>query len=371
MIKIFDYTILCALFMFAILFPVSITGRYIGIGLATLAWIWRIFWTHKNELKGVYFTRILLIFIFVSVISFLLSPYKLDYRTIIPIEIFLYFLVVCGLNNFARAKLVLLCLAISIFISNIIVAVKYILIGAYSSRLEGFLDTNSVGGLLGMFLPLPLSFVVSPSKIRLVYLFFSIPMLFVLIFTFTRGAWLGLFCAIVIISLLSKKYKMLIITVGIVLLLGIIPSPVSERIKSIVSIKQNQERIEILRNALQRVRLSPIIGIGPGCYYYLGHKHCHNNFLQIFIERGLIGLILYIWLLVAAFYRIATIYSVAEGGRKILLSGILGSITGFVVHSMVDYTFSEETLYLFFFFLGIAILIKKSYEQENTYPTVS
>jgi O-antigen ligase len=164
--------------------------------------------------------------------------------------------------------------------------------------------------------------------------------------TLTRSAWLAAF-AVLTIAFLIRFRRWLwayatAVVVGLLLTASLAPQHWS-RLTSIVSLEDvsNYDRICMAEAGLHMIADRPLLGIGPGMvqqYYPIykhptAHrgdvKHLHNTLLQLAAERGLLSVVAYVWLMVAAFllaYRRYRQEGSLGGERADLLLGVLLSL---------------------------------------------
>ena len=196
-----------------------------------------------------------------------------------------------------------------------------------------------------------------------------------LVFTSARIAWLGLapMLAVAMIAswpIVSRKNKRLIIEVlALVVLIGCGThfsnskySPVKLAMKafSIQSNAPNTERLALMKTALRMGMARPALGWGSGTFNvyapeYTPHEcyinvlknssvlgtvvimHAHNEFLEVFSELGLVGLVSFLFVPVAAGL---TLRKLLRNKDMLITDKALGAalfvgITGFLVANMV------------------------------------
>ena len=128
------------------------------------------------------------------------------------------------------------------------------------------------------------------------------------------------------------------------------------------SISQGDVRLHLGKVALVIFTEHPLMGAGLGSYawnylehippshpaYHQDHGTAHNNHLQILAERGILGLLIFGWLLYLAF-KIG-IRTMQGGDRRVrsLAGASLGFLVGFVVYSFVQDLFYIHALELMF-----------------------
>jgi len=134
---------------------------------------------------------------------------------------------------------------------------------------------------------------------------------FSLLLTFTRSVWIGWGAAVVMLLALRRP-RWLIFAPGVALLvLSFLPLPLFGRLVSVFDTKQssNLDRIRMVQAGVEIIKDYPLLGVGPANVkevYPLYRKHdaprfriphLHNNVVQLWAERGVLGLAAYLLLL--------------------------------------------------------------------------
>jgi O-antigen ligase len=129
--------------------------------------------------------------------------------------------------------------------------------------------------------------------------------------TLTRSAWFG-WLAAVLVLLIAKRPRWIVIAVPLlVLFIDFMPLSLFSRLISTFDTKQssNFDRIRMWEGGIEIIRDYPVLGVGPANVkeiYPLYRKHdaprlriphLHNNVIQLWAERGIIGLAAYLLLL--------------------------------------------------------------------------
>ncbi len=164
--------------------------------------------------------------------------------------------------------------------------------------------------------------------------------------TLTRNAWVAMFVVLTIAFFVRFRRWLWAYATAVVLVLALTASLAPQhwsRITSMVSLEDvsNYDRICMAEAGMHMISDRPLFGIGPGMvqeYYPIyrhptAHrtdvKHLHNTLLQLAAERGLLSVVAYLWLMVAAFlmaYRSYRSDGGLEGERSDLYLGVLLSL---------------------------------------------
>ena len=192
-----------------------------------------------------------------------------------------------------------------------------------------------------------------------------------MLFTFSRGAWLGLLFAGAAFFVLLNPRLMLLFPVALVGLYFILPPSVIERFTSIgnLSDASTSYRVYIWMGTLAMLKDYWLCGIGPGteafnmvypAYSYNGiiAPHSHNLFLQIVSDAGVAALGVFI-LLLFVFFRMmcAALHREKDWTSRLLQIAVTAGVFGFMVQAMTDYSFYNYlVLFVFWTYLALGAL---------------
>jgi O-antigen ligase len=122
-----------------------------------------------------------------------------------------------------------------------------------------------------------------------------------------------------------------------------------------------RERLAMLSAGLTLVRAQPMLGVGPGQVKRLYPEyappealrrhtsHLHNTPLQIAVERGLVGLALWLWIFVVFFVRSARVLRrlpAEAAADRALVAGSIAAIAAFLVAGLFEYNFGDTEVLL-------------------------
>ncbi|MDI6641874.1 MAG: O-antigen ligase family protein [Elusimicrobiota bacterium] len=373
--KILSYLFYFSLVVFIVSLPISYSGQAIGLTLGLIIWLANVI--HKRKIFLQSKSRIglfVLVFIFAMLISTVISGVTLvsldGLRRILGC-IALFFIVTQGIKDETQIKKLISILIIASSVAALYGIIQYFtglnLLGLEKvkafDRVQGTVCANSLGGIFGMVVPICLSVALFFKK-KFYWICLSL-IAICLGLTFTRGAWIGSVTAVVFILFIQNKKLPLLfmpIVIGVFLLWP------QGRTRIIDTFKKGSESISVRQNmwqtAITMVKQKPIFGYGPQSFPEIfeesplatekGHIHCHNIYLGLASETGLLGLISFLTLVGYAFVlNFCLITKSSYDWMKYLSLGIAGSIVDFLVHGFVDYTLYGGTGYFFGFLLGI------------------
>ncbi|HOK39929.1 MAG TPA: O-antigen ligase family protein [bacterium] len=259
-----------------------------------------------------------------------------------------------------------------------------------------FGNKNFFAGYLIMIIPLCFYFIFSEKNKKKIIIFTLIFFLnfFALIITYTRGAYVGFFSAILLILILNinyfiKNYKYLFLSVILIFLILIILifnfellPRLKEAIISIFSFSTgtNLMRVTIYKSFFRAIIAKPLFGVGVGTFQYtmpffrdelfslkgmtVNEDHAHNEIIEIGGEEGIIGLGLFLWFFVIIYFlAIKKIIKTRNNELKILIISLLASITAYFVHNLFSIDLRiVSTSVLFYFLIGLIICLIKEKE---------
>ena len=245
----------------------------------------------------------------------------------------------------------------------------YRAIGTYSSFL-------TFGGNQLFAFAVGIAFFISLRKWSMdkyKYFFFSVVIFLSIVATFTRSVWIA---AIIIILLgtyiIIDKKRFLIVLGGLFIigfiLFNVIPD-LQARFLSIFSQSQNEGRLTLWATSWEIIKDNLLLGIGNGNFpeYFLIYKvpgfynafsHAHNDFINVTVINGIVGLITWVVVWVAWFYYTIKGYiniEEIEADKQIMLSAILG-VTGILIAAQFQCFYTDLENNIFWWFLASTAL---------------
>ncbi len=215
----------------------------------------------------------------------------------------------------------------------------------------------------------------------LIALIFLVP---VFLLTYSFGAFLGLFIALFLMLIFSRKsvfFKISAILFLFFLVFGVFFTYLNSNKNIIFLFKDDRSSLksrEMIWSATELIlKENYIFGIGPGMFqkYYLLHQkdfkepylewavpYPHNIFLAFWVQIGVLGFLGFLFILFSVF-RFIWLNLFEDRGQFLLL--LLGFFMYFLIHGLVDTPYWKNDLALIFFlFLAIFIIIK-NHNKKN------
>ena len=196
---------------------------------------------------------------------------------------------------------------------------------------------------------------------------------FTLLLTFTRSVWLGWACAVIVVLMASRARLLVYAAPVLLLFITFMPLPLFSRLMSTFDTRQssNFDRIRMLEAGVEMIRDHPVLGVGPANVkdaYALYRKHdaprprpphLHNNIVQLWAERGILGLAAYL-LLLSLFLR-ECMHAWRTPQRVWAEVGVAVTIS-LAVAGLFEFNFGDTEV--FFTLLNLYALVAVSIESQ-------
>jgi O-antigen ligase len=222
--------------------------------------------------------------------------------------------------------------------------------------LELFGKRNSLGPLLTElpFLLLGVLFLRNELGVTIWgYALFGLNIL-VLVINQSRGAWVGFSCGLICFLLLGlragfiklKQLNLIFVLLIVVVIAGM--PYLQERLSSGFKDDAAQDRIHLSKLAFEVIKNNPILGVGLGNYTFEMKKYLlksdlvipwvagvHNQYLLVWAETGLFGIIAFIIMLASTIMRGIRTSKLAPFYAPILI-GLVSVLASFMVQMLFD-----------------------------------
>ncbi len=210
--------------------------------------------------------------------------------------------------------------------------------------------------------------------------------LFVLYLTQARGAWVA---ALVLLiwtgwQFLSKKNLMVAVGLGIVLILIFFPkiilrhhAPIINTESPLTKVETGQARLELYKFVLGKVKENPfrMLGFGQRSFvkkypdFYNKYKgallwHAHNTFLNIALQTGVQGFILFCLLIFFLLkYNLERTWEEKVPLFKFYFQATFLMVVALFVRTFTDDYFKDDSALLFWFLSGVSISLNRRKSQ--------
>jgi putative inorganic carbon (HCO3(-)) transporter len=240
-------------------------------------------------------------------------------------------------------------------------------------------DPNDTALFLVTLIPIAIALALSARGrlAKIVYSLMAILMTGAIFVTYSRGGFLALaFAGVVLGSKLFKRAPigmLVFILVSLVAVPALLPSNYTDRLASIFTGGDTRGSAAARRNLLTRsievAADNPLVGVGMGNFHLFSIKDqvSHNSYTQVAAEMGLPTLGIYLAFLLAPISRMRRIERETRGVsntdeyRRIhfLSMGLQASLVGFLIGSF----FLSVAYYWFLYYLvGYAVCVGRIYE---------
>ena len=181
--------------------------------------------------------------------------------------------------------------------------------------------------------------------------------------TLVRGAWVGFSVGLAVLVCTVRRQTVTFVGVLLVAAAVLSVPAVLQRVLSFMDPTDPtaRERVAMLSAGVALLREHPIVGVGPGQVKRLYPQyaparavrrhtsHLHNTPLQIAVERGFVGVALWLWIFGAFFVRVLGIWErlpAAAVHDRALVAGCAAAIVAFVIASLFEYNFGDTEVLL-------------------------
>jgi O-antigen ligase len=383
--------VLSAFIVLRLFFCGNVIGSGVSLFISSLIIIAFIIWLMKGELRiarlGM-LGHLLIAWLTVIILSILWAGYKFPAFTNAfqwVADVLLFYLIIqitlSGTHNFPR-------IAINIFLVAAVIIIFYGLYqyfwglaelrsridftnipfelkDEFSSRVNTnepfgtFTYQNSLGAFLVIVIPIFLSLLIqSITKYNLLLVIshsvLVILSVFILYTTGSKGAWIAFLVSMVIFWIIalwkrmSKKLRLIVpLTFGVIFIITAV---------WLINTESMQVRFGYWQGALGIIKDNFWLGVGLGNFpnHYTMYKpvwagetiHAHNGFIEVFTELGIIGFIVFcaIWAVILFKCFKALSKELLDDKNRLFIIGLVSAILGFLIHSLVDFNFSESGL---------------------------
>ncbi len=196
---------------------------------------------------------------------------------------------------------------------------------------------------------------------------------------FRRGGWMAFAVAFLMLLLALSKGKyvrargpLLALAVGAVVVFFFF-SQIEGRFVSQEGADAAQDRIYLIKIAWNMIKESPILGVGANTFMSVIHNYTrgpelqyvylhmvHNQYLLVFAETGLVGMLAFLWLILTCFRE--SLDCTRRRSSELAQTVGLSAGAGFMamsIHMMVDMYASPLCLSLLFVFCSLCSAVKK------------
>ncbi|MFH1076539.1 MAG: O-antigen ligase family protein [Pseudomonadota bacterium] len=254
-------------------------------------------------------------------------------------------------------------------------------------------NRNHLAGYLEMSIPLVFGFLLTRVSLakRIFIIYLALLMVTALIFSLSRGGWVGFFVSIGLMCcalFVSRRFRAKRLLAGIlvgtfaVITIALSTTPVVERFLTIANKEEDaslHERFIVWKAAMRMIKDHPILGAGPGTFKTVFLKYqppgltshfaeAHNDYVHFISETGLLLVPLIIWMGIALYRRG---WHKLKNPSRLVRATTLGALTGItamLVHSIADFNLHIPANALLFTVLCaiVAAPLSERFQEQST-----
>ncbi len=247
-----------------------------------------------------------------------------------------------------------------------------------------FVNRNHFAGYLAMVSALMLGVAFhKPFGNGLAWSLLPIPALWAFCLSLSRGAWLGLFAGVVVITALytakrtDGRRKATLAGLGLLCMLCLTPLVAGGALERIRDTRDVTERFVVWKGCASIIGRHPLTGTGLGTFPWsfaavrpegvtTRYYDAHNDYLHIVAETGFPVLIPLAWGLFVLLGHGVRTHAISAGRLSSAVAlGALGSAAYMLVHSLVD--FSMQITANGVLFSTLAAMMMSRPERESSY----
>jgi O-antigen ligase len=218
-----------------------------------------------------------------------------------------------------------------------------------------------------------LGLAIASRRRRLLWILAGIPLIAAIYLTGSRSVIAAAIGGIVVLVLALVRHKrvpsggvMVFAVLTVLAMVVSFPWIIGHDVAGASARLSLKVRVELLRAGLQVMETRPLFGVGIDRFYleaeafaspelnalWSTRKNPHNDFLRVAAELGLVGIVLFLWILGAAGKRIWQALRMSGDAR---LAGLAAGLVGFLITSLVSNPLMlREVSFAFWIALGLA-----------------
>jgi putative inorganic carbon (HCO3(-)) transporter len=246
-----------------------------------------------------------------------------------------------------------------------------------------FSHPNGLAGYLTSITPLitGLALFSYRGKAKILLMCASVLALLGIVLTFSRGAGLGVYLAVLYMGIVKKQKLLIMALLGVVLLSPfVMPRSIKSWAHAMhynpIVLMCNYERLSLYRNTINIIKHHPFVGVGTNTFIknYEKYKlpepenavtpkaiYAHNIYLHMAAEIGLLGLGAFLWFLFLLFRQGIMVYhALHDEYLKIIAFSLLACCIAFLVNGLTETNlYYPRVVIMFWYLIGFSLALKK------------
>lgn len=241
-----------------------------------------------------------------------------------------------------------------------------------------FGSPNILGSYLAFIVPIAagLAYYETNRSERWFYALTAFLAAAALLFTYTRGAWVAFFVAILIFTWLVDK-RMTLAVIGLTALGYFFVHSIHARVHEIVSPVYLEKaltsgRLARWEKAFDQMTYNPLFGAGLGRYggavasRFFGVIYVDNYYAKTLAETGLLGLFSYLTLVAVYLRDVWRVYRRTVDTRtRRLFAGVFCALIVLTLHALLENIFEVPTINMLYWMVGSLMFIYGANEEAR------
>lgn len=379
LLKKIDIILYYGLFVLAFVLPISIAATNIVWIFLFLVWLIKII-QKKSEDFSSPVTYSILLFFSITIISavFGINFFRSIKGLNSEMEFFLFFLILSNVKDFAHAKKIILVFVISSAIMGFLGLLQYLTDKNLPTReIFSMMDGRAHGTRSwpqtyaeGLLMALPVSIYAILYYRKKIFYLITVLIFLGIVFSYVRMVWIAtvfIGCIIFFVEFghLKRVIYILVAALYIALISGFFISGRRNIIKRATNFNE-PVRINMWKVGIKIFKDYPVLGVGlkntrkiypeyyeklklPKEFYML--SHLHSNFIHLLAERGVLGLIAFLWLVAVFFYYSIKKARNVSNDEKFFILGCIFGIFGFFLSGLSEYSYGDSEVQMTMWFL--------------------
>jgi len=358
-------------------------------------------------------------FFLIMIISLVISPNRwISFQDLLLFLSYfaLYFIVLSNVKNKKQFYSIIHILFMTTFIVSFYTIIQYYKLDPFLKEITQLTSTigqrNWISNYLFMLMPLIFIFFLTEKKTKIKITYFlllsviylnliilqSLSIRITIIITAILGVALLFKLKLVKVFLQNKKWLILLIATFILISVFYSTDNTLNRSPSILEQRMlpayKGEDLSINRTLLtwntayKMLKNRPLFGVGIGIFkmqylfyqgelledlpgylpYYTNSQEAHNEYLQLLVELGILGLVSFLFIFYFFYKKILFVlfYENVSNREKTILWGLLMGISGFLIHCLFTFPLHVPALGMTFFgLMGVTVAYVNIMKDKN------
>jgi len=217
----------------------------------------------------------------------------------------------------------------------------------------GYAGVNGLAAFEAQFAVFVLALAAFERRLllRLGYYALSAFSMVCLMYALSRGAYIALLTGCLFVGFVKQRKLLVAMAVFVLTFSAIVPAAVTQRVSMTEQSggldHSSELRLTLWEDAMQLFDANPLTGTGFNTYQYMHrvgqYEDTHNFFLKVMVETGVLGLILFLWLVVRTF---RTGFRLFRQSKDPLYAALGLGLAGWLVASLTACCFGDRWTYL-------------------------